>query len=158
METQQYIGQILGSYNGEPILLKSDVNGHLIISPLPLGTNDIGQVLNGFKEVEVLPSSARTVSGNSVEVDASKHKEAIVFLNVTASSGTSPTLDVKFQTQDPISLKWFDVVELNLAQKTTVGSEMKAKANLIGSKLRCVYTLGGTTPSFTFSVGLVLKS
>nr|BDD47810.1 hypothetical protein 11 [Bacillaceae bacterium] len=176
MDTQQYNGQILGTYNGEPLYVQLDANGKLLMSSLPSGTNnigdvdvltlpsipsgvnDIGQVLNGFKNDTVLPSLARTTSGNSVEFDVSKYKEAIVFLDVTTASGTSPTLDVKFQTQDPASLKWFDITGLTFAQKTAVGNEVKEKSNVLGSKIRCTYTIGGTTPSFTFSVGLVLKS
>jgi hypothetical protein len=125
---------------------------------LPAGTNDIGQTLNGSSEVSVLTSASRTTSGNTASMSVSKYKEAIIFLDVTAASGTSPTLDVKFQVQDPVSLKWFDITELTFTQTTTITSQMKSKANLIGSNLRCVYTLGGTTPSFTFSVGLIVKS
>jgi hypothetical protein len=149
MDQFQYTGQILGTATSDnlPRFIRVDENGNLVTLPLS-------------SEVTVLASVARTVSGDTsaTPVDVGKYKEAVAFLDVTASSGTSPTLDVKLQTQDPVSLKWFDVAELTFAQKTGVASEMKTKANLLGNKLRCVYTLGGTTPSFTFSVGLVLKS
>lgn len=159
LDVQQYKGQILGTdTNGDTVLIKADVNGNLLLSPLPSGVNDIGQTLNGFMENVVLASATRTVSGNSAEFDCSNYKEAVVFLDVTLASGTTPTLDVKFQTQDPISLKWFDFAELTFTQAITTTTEMKTKANLIGKKLRCVYDITGGTPSFDFSVGLVLKS
>jgi hypothetical protein len=132
--------------------------GVTTLPSLPSGVNDIGQTLNGLSEVSVLTSASRTASGNTASIDVSKYKEAIVFLDVTAVSGTTPTLDVKFQVQDPVSLKWFDVAELTFTQATVVTSQMKSKANLIGSNLRCVYTIGGAAPSFTFSVGLIVKS
>lgn len=109
-------------------------------------------------EVTVLASTARTASGESAVIDAGSFKEAVAFLDVTAASGTTPTLTVKFQTQDPVSLKWFDLAGLTFTQATAATTEMKALANLLGSKIKCVYNIGGTTPSFTFSVGLVLKS
>lgn len=158
MDTQQYKGQLLGTYNDFPKYLQIDSNGNVILSSLPTGVNDIGNTLKGVQEITVLASSARTSSGNTAEIDIGNYKEAVIFLDVTAFSGTSPTLDVKFQTQDPVSLKWFDVTELTFAQATGVVGEMKSKSGMLGSKLRCVYTLGGTSPSFTFSVGLIAKS
>lgn len=173
--SQQVLGTTLSEVN---IPIRVDANGYLIVSPLPAGTNnigdvdvltlpalpagtnDIGQVLNGYQELIVLASLARTISGDtdSTPTIVGKYKEAIAFIDVTAASGTSPTLDVKFQTQDPVSLKWFDLTNLTFTQKTTVSTEMKTQSSLLGSKLRCVYTIGGTTPSFTFSIGLILKS
>jgi hypothetical protein len=126
----------------------------------PFGENDIGQVLNGYQDITVLNSAARSTSGETNEILCGKYKEAVVFVDVTAlTSGlNATTLDVKFQTQDPISLVWFDIAELTFTQKTGVSNEMKTKTGLLGSKLRCVYTLGGDAPDVTFSVGLILKS
>jgi hypothetical protein len=146
LETQKYKGQMIGtSSNDSPVYIRTDSNGSL-------------QTVRNYGEIEVLTSDTRTVSGNSLEFDAFNYKEAVAFLDVTVASGTSPTLDVKFQTQDPISLKWFDLSELTFTQKTAIGNEMKINTNTLGSKLRCVYTIGGDTPSFDFSVGLILKS
>ena len=114
--------------------------------------------MNGYKEEVVLANAARIISGNSAEFVVENYKEVMAFLDVTLASGTTPTLDIKFQTQDPISLQWFDVAELTFTQAVAITTEMKTKANLIGKKLRCAYSITGTTPSFDFSVGLVLKS
>jgi hypothetical protein len=43
----------------------------------------------------LLPSAARTSSGNSGAFNLYDHDELLVFLNVTSVSGSSPTLDVK---------------------------------------------------------------
>lgn len=145
MDTQKYKGQVLGIFNGEPKNVRVGSNGELY-------------AISNSSEVEIFANQSRTTSGNSTEVGVKSYKEAIAFLDVTAASGTSPTLDVKFQTQDPVSLKWFDLTDLTFSQKVAAGSEMKAKINTLGAKLRCVYTIGGTSPSFDFSVGLILKS
>ncbi|MCM8900625.1 hypothetical protein KVG29_05200 [Caldicoprobacter algeriensis] len=116
------------------------------------------QVVQTTQEVTMLASAARTASGDTsaTPVDVKKYKEAVFFLDVTAVSGTAPTLDVKIKTKDPVSGKWFDLV--NFTQVTAVTSEMKAVSGLLGSQIAVFYTIGGTTPSFTFSVGAVLKS
>jgi hypothetical protein len=129
-------------------------------SKLLTGSDDIGQALNGYQDITVLNSVARSVSGETDAISCGKYKEAVAFVDVTAlTSGLSATtLDVKFQTQDPASLKWFDITELTFAQKTGASNEMKVKSDLLGSKIRCVYTLGGDAPDVTFSVGVILKS
>jgi hypothetical protein len=152
-------GQEVGSENPLPIKVANIEPISMNVSnSIPQGINDIGQTLRGFKEVEILPSGARTSGSQTTTTDAGKYKEAVAFIDVTAVSGTAPALDVKFQIQDPISLKWFDIADLTFTQKTAISSEMKAKSGLLGSKLRCSYAISGTTPSFTFSVGLILKS
>lgn len=75
------------------------------------------------------------------------------FLDVTAASGT-PTLDVKFQEWDEASDKWFDIPSAAFAQKTGVANEritFSSNAKL----LRAVRTVGGTTPSFDYTLGIV---
>lgn len=104
--------------------------------------------------VTFLPSAARTESGNSGEFNLYDHDEALVFLDVTAASGTDPTLDVKVQTKDPNG-KWYDLV--SFTQKTDVGQEAKA-VTVYGETLRIAYTIGGTEPSFTFAVTAIAKA
>lgn len=116
------------------------------------------QLVQTAQEVAVLPSEARTASGDTsaTPIDVGKYKEALFFLDVTDVAGTSPTLDVAIKTKDPISGKWFDLV--SFAQVTAISSEMKAVNGLIGSQIAAFYTIAGDTPSFTFSLGAVLKS
>ncbi len=110
-----------------------------------------------FAEATMLASAARTVTGDTSATPTAcgKHKEAVFFLDITAASGTTPTLDVVIKTKDPASGKWITLA--TFTQKTAVGNEMKGQANLLGSQLAVFYTIAGTTPSFTFSVGVVLK-
>lgn len=108
-------------------------------------------------EQTLLASAARTASGDTsaTPVNVKRFKEANFFLDVTAVAGTAPTLDVAVKSKDPASGKWFDLVKFT--QATAVTSEMKSIAGNLGSLIAVFYTIGGTSPSFTFSVGAVLK-
>jgi hypothetical protein len=108
--------------------------------------------------ITILPSSSRTSSGSTdaSPTDATTSKEALFFLDVTAASGTSPTLDVVVKTKDPASGKWFNLV--TFTQSVGVTSELKSVSSGLGSDIAVFYTLGGTSPNFTFSLGAVLKT
>ena len=103
-------------------------------------------------------SAARTANGNtqSTPIDCGLMKEGNFFLDVTVVSGTSPTLDVVVQTKDPESGDWFTLT--SFTQATGVTAEMKSVAANMGNKLAIAWTIGGSdTPTFTFSVGAILK-
>ena len=104
--------------------------------------------------VTLLPSAARTSSGNSGAFNLYDHDELLVFLNVTSVSGSSPTLDVKVQTQDP-SGEWYELA--SFTQRTATGKEAKA-VTCFGENIRITYIIGGSSPSFTFSVTAVAKA
>lgn len=102
----------------------------------------------------ILASAARTTTGASGSIDFSTADEVLVMLNVTAASGTTPTLDVSIVTVDD------DGTEYTIAtftQKTAVAKEAKG-VSVFGSKLKINYTIGGTTPSFTFAVTAIAKT
>jgi Tfp pilus assembly major pilin PilA len=110
------------------------------------------------EELTLVSSGNRTASGNSAEFDVSDYSEAIFFLDVTAVPGvyTDETLDVTVKTKDPASGKWFTIATFTQVTNSTT-SEMKAVANNLGRKIRVEWAIGGTAPSYTFSVGAVLK-
>lgn len=100
---------------------------------------------------------AATGNSHSSSKDVSQFKEASFFLNVTAASGTTPTLAVKVVTKNPgpgID-KWGDVV--SFTQATGITHEVKPIAANIGERVALEWTAGGTTPSFTFSVYAYVK-
>lgn len=91
-----------------------------------------------------------------------------LYLNVYAApAGTTPTLDVKIQTQDSLSLNWIDLTNIAFPQistaglwmlviypginQTTVGSTVRA-SDVLSRRWRLVHTIGGVGPSFDFSV------
>ena len=97
----------------------------------------------------LIPSAVFTATGNGAAVDSAGADGGVFKLDVTAASGTTPTLDVKIQVLAFDGTTWLDVA--TFAQKTGVASEFKS-VSLTGRKVRAIYTIGGTTPSFTFSV------
>lgn len=90
--------------------------------------------------------------------DIGKGRPIPIVVEVTAASGTSPTLDVAVQ---------MDTVE-NFASPTAVGpapTQMTAAGRvtlyvlpeqITERYLRLNYTIGGTSPSFTIDAGIVL--
>lgn len=99
------------------------------------------------------PSAARTASGNSSTqsglADASRIRAQ---LDVTAVSGTSPTLDVVIEdTLDGVN--WNTIG--TFAQKVAAGREVIDITTPFADSIRARHTIGGTSPSFTFSVVLV---
>lgn len=96
-------------------------------------------------------STTQTATFNGAAFD-SPGASARLLLNVTAASGTSPTLDVKIQTRKDASDTFRDLASSPaFAQKTTTGTERKCFTGL-DRQIRVVATIGGTTPSFTYSV------
>jgi len=115
----------------------------------------------------VLASATRTTSGASSDQTNFNARGIIVFVKVTAVSGTSPTLDVAVQAKDPTTGYYKDI--LRIPQFTTTGTLtgvlypgatdaaalFEAENNVpLPRKWRIGYTIGGTNPSFTFSVGV----
>lgn len=75
---------------------------------------------------------------------------------VTAVTGTTPTLDVVIQESDDSGNNWFDVYAF--PRITALGMYRSPKLPLTGNRVRYVQTVGGTSPSFTRSVGRLQSS
>ena len=77
----------------------------------------------------------------------------LAYLNVSAASGTSPTLTVTLQ-DSPDGVNWYPVPSGAFTAVTAVGlSRLVVPAGTaVGSYLRAALTVGGTTPSFTTSL------
>ena len=114
----------------------------------------------------VIPPGTYTVTGNGVALPPPALGNSLtLFLNITAASGTTPTLAVKLQCFDQVSAAWFDVPGASFAVATGVstqtltlfpGAAVVANVSVnqsLSSSYRAAYTIGGTTPSFTFSIG-----
>ncbi len=77
-----------------------------------------------------------------------------LFLNVTAASGTTPSMTVSIETREGAADT--PAAAGSFAAKTGVASERKRFAGL-GKECRYVGTIAGTTPSFTFALTGVSK-
>jgi len=124
----------------------------------------------------IVASAAVTGTGNSAAFSL-KLADAYTFIvNCTAASGTSPTLDIVYQTSIDggttfVNIPWrhtqitaagvnFLTVRLGLgigevgaegAAASTGGTLVKPVV-VDPANMRLAYTVGATTPSFTFSV------
>jgi hypothetical protein len=100
-------------------------------------------------DVTLAASAARTANGAGAAVDVGTATAASLVLAVTASGGTTPTLDVTIQTRHDAGDAWRTVG--TFAQKTAAGSERKSFGPL-DNEVRASWAIAGTTPTFTFSV------
>lgn len=116
--------------------------------------------------ITVFPSAARTATFSGKEIFNDGHHLGVkLYLDITASGGTTPTLDLKLQSFDRLSQKWFDIPGAAFAQKTTTGQSTltvypgltetvnEAISDVTPDIWRAVATIGGTSPTFTFSLG-----
>jgi hypothetical protein len=94
--------------------------------------------------------TTKTITVNGASVELGDCTQVRLTLNVTAASGTTPTLDVKLQGS-PDGATWVDITGATFAQKTVVASERKVFVG-IDRFVRAVYTIAGTTPSFTYTL------
>lgn len=105
-----------------------------------------------------LPSAARG-TGTHISgpvAGAGMAAEVLVTVHVTAASGTTPTLDVSLEESSD-GANWTAVPGSAATQITAVGHRVAA-ANPTKSFVRVTSTVGGTTPSFTYSVGVWIRS
>lgn len=108
--------------------------------------------------------SPRTATGAATTIsreypELGQFAKAIFILDVTAVSGTTPTLDVKIQGFNPVSGRWHDVA--TIPQQTAVTSTALAPVavNLDFQLYRAQWTVAGTaTPSFTFSLAAIVHT
>lgn len=120
--------------------------------------------IHATKTVTLLASAARTASANGSAVilyhqvlphtgDRSGFTASGIFaLDVTASSGTSITLDVVLQGRTTGTGTWVNIPGGTFARKTGNGAEAIRLDGPLMPEMRAAATIAGTTPSFTFSV------
>jgi hypothetical protein len=96
-----------------------------------------------------LASTARTASGTGTAFDTEDVVNIEGTLVVSASGGTSPTLDVRLETS--VDGTNYDTVAAFPQQTGAQTGRGKAFAGL-GRKCRWAWTVTGTTPSFTCSI------
>lgn len=102
---------------------------------------------------EVVASAARTTSGDSgILTGYGSAVRLRVQLNVTAASGTTPTLDMVIE--DTLDGTNYNTIG-TFTQKTAVSRQVIDITTPFADRVRVRWTVGGTTPSFMFSVIVV---
>lgn len=98
----------------------------------------------------IVASAARTTTGNSGAIPGFGPARTLrAQLDVTAASGTGPTLNAVIE--DSLDGTNWNAVG-TFAQKTAAGREVINVTTPFADQLRVTWTLGGTSPSFTFAV------
>jgi len=116
--------------------------------------NELRRIMKNIEQT-YLASATYTTNGDTSAnpLDTSYGSVVVFFLDVTAVSGTSPTLDLYIDIRDPASGKW--VNQDKFTTVTSTGTYALALP-IRSTKYRVSWVLGGTSPSFTFSVGVVI--
>lgn len=100
----------------------------------------------------VAASAARTTTGNSGVVGALEPSEKVaILLDVTAVSGTSPSMTVSVEWSHN-GTTWATPETADAFTALTATASKVKTFDVKGKFLRVVWTITGTTPSFTFSV------
>jgi len=104
-----------------------------------------------------LYSGTATASGDTYTspVGTKYAKEGTFFLDITAVSGTSPTLDVTLRVYDRFSDDWYLLG--TFTQKNSTGIDIGQIQYGLGEKVAIKYVISGSNPSFTFSVNATFK-
>lgn len=98
----------------------------------------------------LVTSAARTTSSNSTAVTGFGANTLLrCQLQVTAASGTTPTLDVVIE--DTVDGTNWNTIG-TFTQATAVTRQVVNVSAPFTDQIRARWTVGGTTPSFTFSV------
>jgi hypothetical protein len=117
-----------------------------------------------YRNAMVLTAAAASVNGS--DQDSSNACGAIVVIDITAITGTSPTAVFTLQGKDVVSGKYYTI--LASASLTATGTTvlrvhhgLTAAANAVAvdvlpDAFRVICTIGGTTPAVTATVGVHL--
>ena len=103
-------------------------------------------------------SAAQTVTGNSAAISATGYQSVLIGVNITAVSGTSPTMTLSLQSLGADGIQytlWSSASQTATGQVVTSVGPGMAQAQQLGQTIRLVWTIGGTTPSFTFSASII---
>jgi hypothetical protein len=112
--------------------------------------SDIQQANIPASTVTLLGSAARTTTAAGTAVTGFAAARILVLqLEVTAASGTTPSLSVA--VQDTVDGTNYNTIA-TFATASAVTREVIRLTSAFTDKLRVVYVIEGTTPSFTFNV------
>jgi hypothetical protein len=116
------------------------------------------QALDKLQLNALHPTAARTATGNATGLDVqTMDGDLFVVLDSAAGTGTTPTLDIKLQSADTLGGTYSDITGATFTQVTGTASQQAITISKDEARrfIRVVYTIGGSTPSFTFSVNAI---
>lgn len=113
----------------------------------------------------VAASAMRNVSSQTSEIKNLGAKGAVFIVDTTVVDGTDPELTVKIQVKDVVSGAWVDLPGAVTATINATGQTMltvypgiaeaanSKVSHVLPRSYRAAWTIGGTDPEFTFSIG-----
>jgi hypothetical protein len=107
---------------------------------------------SSFLESKLLNSyGAFTATANGVSIDnlAATTKGGVGMIQISAVSGTTPTIVGKIQHSTDNSV-WVDLITFSSAN--SVSAQVASVSGTVNRYVRAQYTIAGTSPSFTFSM------
>lgn len=118
---------------------------------MPTKVQTVGRAFPLYTEA----SAAKTVTGNSTEFKLPDEvTEVWVAVDVTAFSGTAPTLTVALQQKNANGV-WHNVDITGTINTVSQNSlHIKTKVLAAGQNARLRWEIGGATPSFTSQIGV----
>ena len=121
----------------------------------------IQQALDKLQLFSCVATAAVTSTATSAAIDLKEYDgDVSLILTSAAGTGSSPTLDVKVQDSDASDGTYGDLSGAAFTQVTDSASMQVITFSKDEAKryIKIVQTVGGSTPSFTFSInGLALN-
>lgn len=115
----------------------------------------IQQALDKLELLNFHATATRTATGSATGLDLQAYDgDVVLVLDSAAGTGTTPTLAVTVESSDTLGSGYTAISGAAFTTVTTTASAQKLVINKDSAQryVRVTYTLGGTTPSFTFSV------
>jgi hypothetical protein len=149
--------QVTAAFSQVPFqTLLQPVNVSSITGSAPVNFTGVTGSTKGLGVLQATPavisdsaSGAKTTSGNSGNPATDFGQCVASLINVTAVSGTTPTLDLVLQESFDNAVTWQDIYHM---PRITATGTYTSPFMTIGGRRRWVWTIGGTTPSFTFGI------
>ncbi len=107
----------------------------------------------GNSQYDRLHTGVQTSTVTSTPVEVANYLTIVAYLNVTAVSGTTPTLNIKLQDSAD-GVTYYDIPGATFTAVTATGQQRIVVTNP-GIYLQAVQTIAGTTPSFTYNLDVV---
>ena len=118
----------------------------------------IQQNLDKLTVTAGVETGAKTSTATSSAIDLLEFDgDILLVLDSAAGTGSSPTLDIKLTNSDASSGTYTDLSGATFTQVTGSASMQTLVINKDSSEryIKIVQTIGGSTPSFTFSINLI---
>lgn len=109
------------------------------------------------KPTVAVASAARTATGSSGSIDVGHQDFLSLMLDVTAVSGTTPSLTLSVEWSHD-GATWFTADPVDTFTAVTASGKKVKLFQVKGTVARVTWTISGTTPSFTFSVTSITGS